>query len=103
MVQVVMRNYLTLSTHRLVKAIRVFTVEDEATVLAILHTEMPARPEYDLATDSSGRSIILLTEEGFRALIAHLKDQDIRYDEVEVRPMSELSTEQQRLARGWAG
>ena len=102
MAQVVTRNHLTLSTHRLVKAIRVFAVEDEATVLSILHTEIPARPEYDLATDSSGRSIILLTEHGFRALIAHLKDQDIEYGEVAVRPMSELSAEQQRLARGRA-
>lgn len=103
MAQLVTRNNLTMSTHRLVKAIRVFTVEDEATILSILHTETPARPEYDLATDSSGRSIILLTQDGFRALTAHLKHRDVEYEEVPVRPMSELSAEQQRIARGLAG
>jgi hypothetical protein len=85
-----------------VKAIRVFTVEEEATILAILHTELPGRPEYDLATDSFGRGIILLTTDDFKLLTRHLKRLGIEYVEVEVRPMSELSAERQWVARGQA-
>jgi hypothetical protein len=102
MAQLVTRNDLALSTHRLVKAIRVFTDEDEATVLALLHTETSARPEYDLATDSSGRSSVLLTKDGFRTVAEQLKHQNVAYEEVEVRPMSELPAQQQDRARGWA-
>lgn len=101
MAQLMRRVDGTLSTLRLSKALRLYSQEDEAFALTLLHTELESAPEYDLSRDDQGFRLLLLTSSEYDFITKRLCSNQIKYDPVEVRAISELSAEKQRTLRGW--
>jgi hypothetical protein len=102
MVDVQPRNQQSTSTQWLSKAIRLYDEASELTALELLYETTGDKPDFDLTADpTTNETIIVLTKDEFALVSRRLMDLDVRFEEIPVKPMSELSPDIRKHARGY--